>query len=241
MQPTITVSVVSHRHGALLPGLMDDLAACGVALEILITANVPEDPAFAASAKDVRILTNAAPMGFGANHNAAFRASRGDFFCVLNPDMRVPPDVFPALLERLNDASIGAIAPRITDPAGQTEDAARRFPTPWSILHKALGLERAEALPARGMAYPDWIGGMFMLIPRAAFARAGGFDESYYLYYEDVDLCARLRRLGYRIACCTDVAAVHDARRASHRNVRHLRWHLSSMARFFWRRASGRL
>ena len=80
-----------------------------------------------------------------------------------------------------------------------------------------------------------------MLFPRTVFEQLGGFDETYFLYYEDVDLCARLRKLGYRVGYCADVSVVHDARRASHRNLSYLRRHLASMARFFWRRAAGRL
>lgn len=73
---------------------------------------------------------------------------------------------------------------------------------------------------------------MFMLFPRTVYEQLGGFDETYFLYYEDVDLCARLRKLGYRVGYCADVSVVHDARRASHSNLSYLRRHLASMARF---------
>jgi GT2 family glycosyltransferase len=74
---------------------------------------------------------------------------------------------------------------------------------------------------------------MFMLFRSAAFRKVGGFDERYFLYYEDVDLCARLRRAGYDIRVEAAVRVVHDARRDSRRSVRYMAWHLSSILRYF--------
>jgi N-acetylglucosaminyl-diphospho-decaprenol L-rhamnosyltransferase len=75
---------------------------------------------------------------------------------------------------------------------------------------------------------------MFMLFPREIFKEIGGFDERYFLYYEDVDLCARLTLAGYRILLCNTVSAIHDARRSSHKNLRYMRLHLLSIIRFFF-------
>jgi GT2 family glycosyltransferase len=76
---------------------------------------------------------------------------------------------------------------------------------------------------------------MFMLFVAADYAALGGFDEDYFLYYEDVDLCVRLWCAGRRIVLCPQAAVLHAAQRASHRNLRHLAWHLGSMARYFIR------
>lgn len=73
-----------------------------------------------------------------------------------------------------------------------------------------------------------------MLFPRHIFERLNGFDQSYFLYYEDVDLCARMRLLGYEVVLCPDAKVIHHAHRSSHRNFRFLLWHLSSMMRFFF-------
>jgi N-acetylglucosaminyl-diphospho-decaprenol L-rhamnosyltransferase len=237
VQPALSVSIVSHRQGELARALLGDLARLDLPLEVLLTVNVPE-PEIVPDGTKVRIIRNAAPRGFGANHNAAFQCAAGEYFCVMNPDVRMPNDVFSALLGHLRaDPQLGAVAPKVVDPAGAVEDSARAFPTAASLLLKAFGVDRH---PPEN-AHPDWIAGMFMLFPRRAFEQAGGFDTSYFLYYEDVDLCARLRKLGYRVAYCTEVSVVHDARRTSRRNPRYLVWHLSSMARFLGRRALGRL
>jgi GT2 family glycosyltransferase len=75
---------------------------------------------------------------------------------------------------------------------------------------------------------------MFMLFRREVFERAGGFDERYFLYYEDVDLCRRLAALGYRVELVPAARVVYDARRRSRgRDFRHALWHLASMLRYF--------
>ena len=209
---------------------------------MLLTLNLEESLPFdvAGFPFRTRILRNTQPRGFGANHNAAFAASASQFFCVLNPDIRLPVDPFPALIARLENPAVAASAPVIRNPAGGIEDSARPFPTLPLLLSKLFNLEEAIA-PAMALFKPDWIAGMFMLFRREAFAAAGGFDENYFMYYEDVDLCARLRAAGLHVEVEPSVHAVHDARRASHRSLRHLRWHLGGMARFLGKRLFRRL
>jgi len=229
--------VVSHGQGELVGALLPDLAARAASeIEVLLTLNIPEVLPFdvARLPFPVRILRNAAPKGFGANHNAAFRVSSGEYFCVLNPDIRLSGDPFPALLECLRDPLAGVAAPLIVGTDGAVEDSARRFPTPWTILKKALRESRApEYAIGDEPIHSDWLAGMFMLFPREVFASLAGFDERYFLYYEDVDICARLALSGKRAVLCPAATAVHDARRQSRRSLRYMRWHLTSMLRYF--------
>jgi GT2 family glycosyltransferase len=233
----VSVSIVSHGHGALVANLLRDLSGnCSTALEVLLTLNVPEDPPGALSdfRFPVRLIRNDRPKGFGANHNAAFRASTHDLFCVLNPDIRLTRDPFPPLAQRLSQPKVAVVAPLIRSPDGTVEASARPFPTPFEILRKAL---LGPPPPYYGAGetdlHPDWVGGMFMLFRRDAFKAVGGFDERYHLYYEDVDLCARMRLAGKEVILCRAVDVAHDARRESHRNLRYLAWHVVSMLRFF--------
>ncbi len=239
--PRITVSIVSHGHGDMLHDLLGDLdARCRGQVEVLLTHNVPESADFDIGRYGiaVRQILNTQPRGYGANHNAAFAAGSREFFCALNPDIRLPQNPYPALLQALGDSGAGVIAPRIVNALGAREDSARKFPTPMSILAKALTGKRPQDYEdGTAVYFPDWIAGMFMLFRREAYERVGGFDERYFLYYEDVDICARLGSDNIKVAVCPSASAIHDARRASHRNLRHLGWHLSSMARFFARRA----
>lgn len=202
----------------------------------MVTSNLPETLPFDPSeyAFPVSIHVNAVPMGFSSNHNQAFAMSTGQFFCVLNPDIRLLEDPFPALMACLKRADIGVAAPKIVDKLGEVADSARRFPTPLKILCKAFGgCKGSDYLVQGDKIFPDWVGGMFMLFPREVFGMLAGFNQRFFLYYEDVDLCARLRLQGYEVALCPEISVIHDARRDSHRKLRFLRWHLTSMLRYF--------
>lgn len=206
-------------------------------IEVILTLNLPEDLPFSKSEYTfpLRIIRNEQPLGFGENHNQALILAVGDYFCVLNPDIRIHENVFEPLIEALlQNSRIGLIAPRIINEAGKLEDSARRFPTSMEIAGKFIGrASRRSELSSLPVLFPDWVAGMFMLIPALIFRQVDGFNTRYFLYYEDVDLCARLRLQNYDIALCQIATAVHNAQRTSHRNVKYLRWHVTSMLRFF--------
>lgn len=237
MADVLTLSIVSHGHGAMVADLLRDLdARVRTPMRVLVTLNIPEpDPLPAAGLRfPLAYIRNPEPKGFGANHNTAFTLAEPGYFCVLNPDVRLTADPFPALLAELADARLGAAAPAIYDPEGRLESTARRFPTPGSILRKALfGAPATEYVFGERSISVDWASGVFLLFSNPTFAHANGFDERYYLYYEDVDLCARLRADGYTVRYVPSARAVHAARRSSHRDWRYMRWHLASMLRFF--------
>lgn len=252
--PTISVSIVSHSQTDLLKALLVDLQRyCNPAIiEVLLTLNLPETLPFGLTdfGFTVVVLENSLPKGFAANHNQAFTKSTGQFFCVLNPDVRLTDDPFPSLLRCLQGVTVGLAAPLVVDEQGRLEDSARHFPTPFKILCKAIGRCRGNDYVVKNApVYPDWVGGMFMLFPEAVFKQLDGFDQRYFLYYEDVDLCARLKLHGYEVMLCPDARVIHEARRDSHRRLRYLKWHLASMMRFFfsaifvricWRKLTGR-
>jgi len=247
----ISISVVSHGQASLVGEALADLVRLvdPASIEVILTLNIPENLPFAV--KDfpfpIKLINNHSPKGFGANHNAAFRHADGEWFCVMNPDIRLNDNPFPALLECLAHPGVGVAAPLVLGMHGEIEDSARRFPSPLKIVCKSWGGCRGSDYAITDQpVYPDWVGGMFMLFPSGIYAAAGGFDQSYFLYYEDVDLCARLRLQGNLAILCPRARVVHHARRSSHRNFRYLRWHLGSMMRFFlspvyWRVLYGKL
>lgn len=237
--PLIVLSVVSHGQGSLVKQLLADIEkyCAGLPIHIVLTLNIAE-PQFHDPREykfPISVIVNIAPKGFGANHNAAFRHVASDFYCVVNPDIRLAADPFPALLNcSMSSRNIGLVAPQILSPGGEHENSARRFPTPWGIVKKYFGSRRSIEYPPNPSTYfPDWVAGMFMLVPSQVYAEMKGFDESYFLYYEDVDLCGRLRLAGYEVACCPQAVVTHAAQRDSHRKARYRVWHVRSMLRFF--------
>lgn len=249
-----TVSVVSHSQIGLIKNLLADIDKhCRDSrFELILTLNVEEVLPVALDDYffPIKIIRNPSPLGFGANHNQAFKRGSGQYFCVMNPDIRLSSNPFQLLLSCLIDSSAGVAGPVVLGVDGGVEDSARRFPSPLKILCKVFGKCRGSDYLVAGVPiFPDWVGGMCMLFPSRVFREIRGFDQRYFLYYEDVDICGRLLLAGYKSVVCPKVSVVHDAQRSSHRNLKYLRWHLSSMMRFFlspvywrlqWRKVSGR-
>jgi N-acetylglucosaminyl-diphospho-decaprenol L-rhamnosyltransferase len=241
--PTLHVSVVSHRQNPLVRRLLDDLSrqVRGADLMVTLTLNTREDHDFNPGEYpfSLHLIHNERPLGFAANHNRAFRHGmrirRSDYYCVLNPDVLLLQDVFQHLIPKLGrHPSVGIIAPLVRHPDGHLEDSARRLPTPASILLRVVGRKSAIAEPrSRELSFPDWVAGMFMLFPSRIYDELAGLDEKFFLYCEDVDICCRARLRGYQVAIDPETHIIHEARRASHRDLRHFSWHLRSMLQFF--------
>jgi N-acetylglucosaminyl-diphospho-decaprenol L-rhamnosyltransferase len=234
-----TLSIVSHGQIAIVQDLLEDLQRNCVdksfPFDVILTLNLPESVPFELNSFPfpIRVVSNVSPKGFGSNHNQAFTLSEGRFFCVLNPDIRLRQNPFPLLITNLGK-QIGVVAPLIQNSHGEIEDAARQFPTPWSIAFKATRRFFGRPVKKGGIVRkPDWVGGMFMFFDREVFRDANGFDERYFLYYEDVDLCARLKLKNLAVLSLAEITVVHEARFSSHQNFRYAVWHLRSMLRFF--------
>jgi GT2 family glycosyltransferase len=237
----VTVSVVSHGHARYLPALFESLGRSPEVGMIILTCNIPEAlPTLSVgNQQQLLIKHNPHPAGFAANHNAAFTHCQSRYFAVINPDVRFDENPFSSLLAELGKH--GVIGPAVVSTTGEIEDHARRFPTPLGLAAKLLKLSdgRWEYALGEQCFEPDWIAGMFMLFPRSAFAAVNGFDARYFLYYEDVDICSRLRRAGFSVAVAPKAVVVHAAHRTSRRSLRYFSWHLGSLFRF-WRKHLGR-
>jgi len=234
----ISISIVSHAQINLIVSLLQDIEdnCKSSSLELILTLNLDETLPFQTDAYSypIKVIRNVNPMGFAANHNQAFTHATGRYFCVLNPDIRFSSDPFMGLTACFENTAIGMAAPLVLGNDGGIEDSARRFPSPLKILCKIFGkCKGSDYVIGDKPICPDWAAGMFMLFPRDIFERLRGFDQRYFLYYEDVDICARLRLLGYGVILCPQSRVTHHAQRSSHRNFRYFRWHLRSMLRFF--------
>jgi GT2 family glycosyltransferase len=233
----ICLSIVSHGQGRLIRPLLGDLLALRKRLtEVIVTLNIPEDEAFLAEFQDplpLRVLRNPAPKGFGANHNSAFAVSTAPFFVVVNPDIRLHDLVLDALLTAAAEPDTGVAAPLVHASDGQLQDSARRFPTVARLIRRKLGGTRSPDYRVGQVPMAvDWVAGMFMVFRREVYASLGGFDDRYFMYFEDVDLCQRLHRADLRVMLVPQARVIHDAQRASRRQLKHFVWHLSSACRY---------
>ncbi len=235
----ISISIVSHAQNAMVNRLLSDLAVIEthVNYKIIVTENIPGEVELlhAVAGKEVRIIRNASPQSYARNHNSALMHADGDCFCILNPDVRLIQPVFAKLLAHIESGEVQIVAPLVLDYIGNAQDSFRRIPTPGVLFQRRVLHQNLHPLPfVRGeFVYPDWIAGIFMLMPASDFRSLGGFDERYRMYFEDVDLCVRARLAGKRIGVDTNVVIQHEAHRSSRSSWRHFLWHLSSALRFF--------
>lgn len=235
---SISISVVSTSQLSLIVQLLNDIQKhCDhTDLELILTLNDFEEFNIDTNMYSfpIVLIRNNKRLGFAKNHNQAFRIANGSFFCVINPDIRFDVDPFVKLINNLGDPSLGIVAPQVLNTVGDVEDSARRFPSPVTLFLRFLQIGRGIEYPTTSeIFYPDWIGGMFMVFPRAVYMSLGGFNEKFQLYCEDLDICARSFLNGYKIAVNPQVNVIHDARRQSHRNLRYFRWHIVSTLKYF--------
>lgn len=231
MHERIVVSVVSHGHGLWVQRLLHQLADCSADFiaRVVVTHNIPE-PAIQALPGGwpfvLECRTNAVPAGFGANHNRALSGATESLVCLLNPDVRLDgTDPFAALAQAALGAGVGAAYPEQVDAQGHCQDSERELPTPWTLWRRRVCGAAEHRV--------DWVNAACLVLPTPVWQQLGGFDEGYFLYCEDVDLCLRLRLAGLALARAP-VRVVHAGQRDSHRRWRHLQWHLRSLWRL-WR------
>jgi N-acetylglucosaminyl-diphospho-decaprenol L-rhamnosyltransferase len=234
-QSGIMVSIVSHGQGPMVEDLLNDLARCPDVTAVVLTQNIPESEISCPTSlrSRMRIVRNERPKGFAANHNQAFQFCRAPIFAVVNPDVRFCDDPFPKLVSVLKNHGSGVIAPSVKSLNGQTEDSARYFPTPLRLLAKFVGRDDGRFKVRDDTPQSiDWAAGMFLLFPADVYREMGGFDENFFLYYEDVDICARLWRSGRSVLLHPGVAIIHNAQRTSRRQPRYMKWHFQSFFRY---------
>lgn len=249
LRQDVTLSVVSHGHGPLLWQLLDDLnsQAALSSVRVFVTLNQRGEEFDSAQWPnlDILLVRNESPRGFGTNHNAAFAMCDTPWFAVLNPDLRLSGgEPFTHMLSLAKTVEgLGVMAPLVVGEDGSQEDSVRSNLTPWSLVSRRLLTPRitevASVLAGRDRDF-YWLAGMCLMLNATAMRKIGAFDERFFLYCEDYDLCARMYNAGYKLALDKAVRIVHIARRDSHRSLRHLFWHLTSLGKVwtsqaFWR------
>ena len=230
----ITVSIISHGHGSMIPRLLTSLLSFPEVGKIILTLNIPEEINFDSNDR-VLIIRNKSPKGFGENNNAAFQFCVDEYFCIVNPDIIFSTNPYLSLIQVIIDQNVGLVGPKVLNEKGLIEDSARRFITPSSIfLRHFLNRKNGYSIELSDKPFfAEWVAGMFMLFKRSAYLELKGFDEKFFLYVEDTDICTRAWLLGYRVMVVPSAIVVHEARRATLKSWRHLNWHIRSLMRYY--------
>ena len=225
--PLLSIVIVNWNTRERLRGCLASIAEhlAQVDHEVLVVDNASADGSPAMVQTDfpaARLIRNVDNLGFGRANNQAMRIARGGYILLLNSDTELRDSSVADLLEDVRaEPSIGVAHCRLDFPDGRAQYTAYRFPRLSLALVENLGLykllpkQRAGNLLLGGYLEPsaardvDWVAGAFMLIRREVFEQTAGFDESVFMYGEDLEWCYRIRDHGWRIRYYPETSIVH--------------------------------
>ncbi len=251
----IAAVIVNYESGAALARCATGLLAEGVT-DLVVVDNGSSDGSVATlqrAVPDAEVVVTGTNLGYGSAANRGVAATDAPVVLVCNPDVVVAPGA-PAVLAAALDADPrrALVGPLIRTPEGDRYPSARRFPSIVDAAgHATIGLftqrnrftrtyHQTDLESEAAVADVDWVSGACFLVRRAAFEQVGGFDETYFMYAEDVDLCWRLGRAGWKVAYVPAAEVTHLQGVSTDRHpYRMIAEHHRSALRFATRTSSG--
>jgi hypothetical protein len=257
-RPDVSVVVVSFNTRDLLHQCLTTLAheAGGVSYETLVVDNASLDGSADMVTREfpsTTVLRSDTNLGFAAANNRAFARARGRHVVLLNSDAFLTPDALPRAVARMDaDPRVGLAGGRLVGRDGSLQPSGRMFPTWVDDLVSLSGLaarypeSRLFGRLDRTWADPDlpaevdWVPGAFAIVRRSVLDEVGPFDERFFLYYEEVDLCRRIKAAGYSVWYWPDVVVIHLGGESS-RTVKQIAMSHSGSQLTLWRMRSALL
>ncbi|MCI7456826.1 glycosyltransferase family 2 protein [Actinomyces urogenitalis] len=221
---TVRIVTVAYNPGNELERFLDSVpAATSRDVSIVIADNGTEHERVRAAAArhGVRVVGDGTNLGYGRGANLAAAGLTEDWVVVANPDIVWRPGSLDALIDAsLADPTAGCLGPRLLGSDGSVYPSGRALPTLVKGTGHAL-LTRVWPSNPFSAAYHDqagsdrlrevgWLSGACLLLPRAVWLRLGGFDETYFMFFEDVDLGARVSQAGWRNVQVPSAVVVHE-------------------------------
>ena len=226
--PEISVVVVSFNSceelGKCLGALPE--AANGVSLEVLLIDNASTDNSADLVLKEfpsVKLIKNPINLGFAAAVNQAARIATSRYLVLLNPDSVLSPGTLRMAIRKMEQhPKAGMGGGLLVSPKGEPQPSARLFPSAlnqvlthsglaWKYPHsRFFGRADRTWAPIEKDAQVDWVPGAFAIIRKEVFDRMQGFDERFFLYAEEVDLCRRMKQAGYEVWYWPEIRVVHE-------------------------------
>lgn len=229
----------------------------GLDYEIIVVDNFSDD----LSSRDlepfgkIKYIMNGQNKGFGAANNQGIRQAQGKYLVIMNPDTVAKTDIFIKLFDFMEkNSQVGVVGPKQLYPDKTTQDTCFRWPNFLTPLYRRtpLGRLRLARMDLDRFLYKDydkdspkevdWLLGSFLFCRAEIIRQAGAFDENFFLYFEDTDLCRRIWLLGYKVVYNPAAQIVHHHQRQSARTpwykffTNQAAWHhLASWARYLWK------
>jgi N-acetylglucosaminyl-diphospho-decaprenol L-rhamnosyltransferase len=209
---SVDAVIVSYNSRDTLRECVDPLLALPDVNVIVVDNDSPDGSLDVVQDLPLQAVQSGENAGFGAGCNRGAAAGSAPLILMLNPDAALTADALARMAAVLEaDPQVVLVGPRLVDESGELMFSVRRYPTLRSMWARALFLHRlwprapwANEIETRPEVYDrpadhEWVSGACMLIRRDAFEAAGGFDDGFFMYCEDQDLCRRLRAAGGRV------------------------------------------
>jgi N-acetylglucosaminyl-diphospho-decaprenol L-rhamnosyltransferase len=257
--PDLSVVVVNYNTGTYLWRCLRSAneSAGDARLEVIVVDNASHDgsaDAAIAEHPSARLIGNDSNLGFAAAANQGIRESSAPFVLLLNPDAEIISGTLGGFVKLARDRPrAGAVGALVRDPDGSIYPSARKVPTIGEALgHAFLGpflpnrFSRAYIMAdwdRRSERSVEWVSGSCILLRREALDDVGLFDEGYFMFVEDVDLCTRLRRAGWDVLFSPELEVLHigGVSTGGYRSRRMTLEHSRSIYRYFVKhRSAGR-
>ncbi|OLQ76116.1 glycosyl transferase family 2 [Photobacterium proteolyticum] len=241
----VYISVVSHGHGGLIKQL-DCLANLAEKFNVVVKLNLKElDLVSYLKENNIHVIDELYGLGFGHNNNVVFshcsnilKMNDGDTFIVFNPDVISSVEAIEQLVDSMNKEKVPIAAVNLFKDAKYSlpDNSIRKFPSLTQFINSFLGLGNSSIINKKNIIKPtitDWAAGSFLAFTASHYKTLQGFDENYFMYCEDIDICFRSNRLGSPVTFFPNVKMQHLAEHANRSMFsKHFYWHLKSVIRF---------
>jgi len=230
--------------------------------EIIVVDNGSEDNIAAVLKErypEVILVASAKNLGMGRGNNLGIKKASGEFLCILNDDIVLRPDSLLVLHRQMrSDGKIGLAAPKLMNADGSFQPSCFRFPGLMTPILRRTFLGRifkkrrddyvASDEPGEAVRECDWIMGSCLFVRRSVLDKIGAFDERFFMYFEDTDLCRRVRVTGFKVSYCPLAVAIHEHSRYSAQKPWYTapftdklaREHIKSFVKYLWKWRSAR-
>ncbi len=227
----LSIIIVNYNVKEFLQNLLHSIfkSAQGISYEIIIVDNASDDGSVEFikekffPKQEIKLIVNSINAGFGKANNQGLSTAKGKYILLLNPDTLLREDTLQKMInffESTTDAGIAGC--KILNPDGTLQLACRRsFPGPWTSFCKVTGLSsifpKSKIFARYNLTYldenqtyeVDAISGSFMMMRKEVYEKVGGFDEDFFMYGEDLDLCYRIQKAGYKVFFVHSTQIIH--------------------------------
>jgi len=224
----LSIIIVNYHHSHILDNCLESVYRTieKIQFEVILVDNSSKDDGLEPILKrytKIRFINNSKNMGFARANNQGAKIASGDFLLFLNPDTTMIEDAVESMLDYIrSDSSIGILGPKVLNPDQTTQFSCRKFPTAWSGLFNRYSLTTRLFPNNRysrdylmldydhsSIRSVDWVSGCCMMMSESTLKKVGGFDENYFLFIEDVDLCQVIKKKGLRVVYFPSVKIFH--------------------------------